>query len=97
MVNYNDDYAKGYGDGWCDGYYHAHIDRLPSQEKKVFVALLCSHKPLTSKEVSEQTILTSNLCSAYLCRLVRRGMIKVASRQGRTKFYAIKENSHGTR
>ena len=54
-------------------YFRSHLESLPPQERRVYLALAKLWKPATSREVADQARLDTNVCSALLKRLEGRG------------------------
>ena len=56
-------------------YFKSHLDALPAQERKVYLALADLWKPANAREIAERARLGTSKCSAQLARLVdqRRG------------------------
>ena len=72
-------------------YFKSHLESLPAQERRVYLALARLWKPATTKEVSEQARLGTNLCSALLRRLEKRGAVAVEGGTKRRKQYYLTE------
>ena len=59
-------------------YFKSHLESLPPQERRVYLALARLWKPATTREVAELARLsTRNACSAQLKRLVQRGTVAI--------------------
>ena len=61
-------------------YFKSHIEALPPQERRVYLALARLWKPATAKEVASQARVNVNKCSAQLKRLVDRGAVSMEDR-----------------
>ena len=72
-------------------YFKSHIESLPAQERRVYLALADLWKPATTKEIADRTRLDTNRCSAQLTRLVDRGVVHVAGGSARRKQYYLTE------
>ena len=72
-------------------YFKSHIESLPAQERRVYLALADLWKPATTKEIADRTRLDTNRCSAQLTRLVDRGVVRVAGGSARRKQYYLTE------
>ena len=59
-------------------YFKSHLDSLPAQERRVYLALADLWKPATTREVAERARLDTSKCSAHLGRLSERGSVEVA-------------------
>lgn len=72
-------------------YFKSHLDGLPAQERKVYLALVQLWKPVSAREVADRARLDSNQCSAHLKRLTERGAVVVAGGTERRKLYYVAE------
>ena len=72
-------------------YFKSHIELLPPQERRVFLALADLWKPATTKEISERSRIDTNRCSGQLRRLTDRGMVRVAGGTAKRKQYYLSE------
>ena len=72
-------------------YFRSHLEALPAQERRVYLALADLWKPATAREVADRARLGSSQCSAQLARLVDRGAIEVAGGGPRRKRYYLAE------
>jgi tetratricopeptide (TPR) repeat protein len=75
-------------------YFKHHLDNLPAQERKVFVALADLWDPSTARGVAEAARLDVNTTSALLKRLVDRGAVTVAYKRGRAQYYQVAERMY---
>ena len=58
-------------------YFRSHIEALPPQERRVYLALARLWKPATAREVASQARVNVNKCSSQLRRLVDRGAVSM--------------------
>ena len=72
-------------------YFKSHLDALPAQERKVYVALADLWKPASAREIADRARLGSSKCSAQLARLVDRGAVEVSGGSARRKLYYLTE------
>ena len=72
-------------------YFKSHIESLPAQERRVYLALADLWKPANTREIADRTRLDTNRCSAQLTRLVDRGVVHVAGGSARRKQYYLTE------
>ena len=70
-------------------YFKGHIELLPPQERRVYLALAELWKPATTKEITDRARLETSKCSAQLTRLVERGIVEVAGGTARRKQYYL--------
>ena len=72
-------------------YFKNHIEALPSQERRVYLALADLWEPATAREVAVQVRLDTSKCSAQLNRLIERGAVEVVGGGARRKLYYLAE------
>ena len=72
-------------------YFKSHIESLPAQERRVYLALAELWKPATTREVAARSRLETSKCSAQLTRLIERGVVQVAGGSARRKQYYLSE------
>ena len=72
-------------------YFKSHLDALPAQERRVYLALARLWKPATTREISEQARVDTNKCSAFLKRLVERGVVAIEGGSPRRRQYYLTE------
>lgn len=72
-------------------YFKANVEALPAGERKVLVALADLWHRATSRQVAERARLDVNKASAYLKRLVDRGVVSEVDRIGRVRLYELTE------
>ena len=75
-------------------YFKSHIEALPSQERRVYLALARLWKPATAKEVASQARVNVNKCSAQLGRLVDRGAVSIEDGAKRRRTYYVAERMY---
>ena len=75
-------------------YFKSHIDFLPPQERRVYLALADLWKPSTTKEIALRTRLDTSKCSAHLKRLIGRSVVSVAGGTQRRKQYYLTERMY---
>ena len=56
-------------------YFKSHIEALPPQERRVYLALAEIWRPATASEIAKHARLQSSHCSAHLKRLASRGAV----------------------
>ena len=72
-------------------YFKGHLESLPPQERRVYLALAALWKPATTREIADQARLETSACSAQLARLDGRGVVRVAGGSARRKQYYLTE------
>ena len=72
-------------------YFKSHLEALPAQERRVYLALADLWKPATTREIADRARLETSKCSAQLTRLVDRGVAQVAGGTARRKQYYLSE------
>ena len=72
-------------------YFKGHLESLPPQERRVYLALAALWKPATTREIADQARLETSPCSAQLARLSERGVVRVAGGSARRKQYYLTE------
>ena len=72
-------------------YFKSHIESLPPQERRVYLALADLWKPATTREVADRSRLDTSKCSAQLARLIERGVVEVEGGTARRKQYYLTE------
>ena len=75
-------------------YFKSHIEALPPQERRVYLALARLWKPATAKEVASQARVNVNKCSAQLGRLVDRGAVSIEYGAKRRRTYYVAERMY---
>ena len=72
-------------------YFKSHLDALPAQERRVYLALAGLWIPATAREIADRARSDTNKCSAQLARLVDRGVVEVVGGSARRKQYYLTE------
>lgn len=72
-------------------YFKSHIETLPPQERRVYLALAEIWEPATTKEVAARARLDTHKCSAQLKRLSDRGAVRVVGGSPRRKQFYLTE------
>ena len=72
-------------------YFKGHLESLPAQERRVYLALADLWKPALTREIADRARLDTNKCSAWLARLVERGVVQVEGGSARRKQYYLSE------
>ncbi len=72
-------------------YFKSHLDALPAQERRVYLALAALWKPATAREIADRARLDTSKCSAQLARLIDRGAVETTGGSPRRKFYYLAE------
>ena len=72
-------------------YFKSHLESLPAQERRVYLALAALWKPATAREVAERARTETSKCSAQLKRLMGRGVVEAAGGTSRRKQYYVSE------
>ena len=72
-------------------YFKSHLEALPPQERRVYLALARLWKPATAREVAEQARFDTNACSAQLRRLMERGVVAIEGGTPRRRRYYLTE------
>ena len=75
-------------------YFKRHIEDLPPQERRVFVALADLWKPATTREIADRARIATSQCSALLQRLAARGAVTVHGGTPRRKQYYLVERMY---
>ena len=72
-------------------YFKSHLESLPAQERRVYLALAELWKPATAREVGERTRMETSKCSAQLRRLMGRGVVREEGGTDRRRQYYVSE------
>ena len=72
-------------------YFKSHLEALPAQERRVYLALADLWKPALAKEIADRARTETGKCSAQLARLVERGAVLVSGGSPRRKQYYLSE------
>ena len=76
------------------GYFKSHLDALPQQERRVYLALARLWKPATAREVAQLARVDVHKCSAQLNRLVDRGAVAIEGGTVRRRQYYLTERMY---
>ena len=72
-------------------YFKSHLDALPAQERRVYLALAALWKPATAREIADRARLDTSKCSAQLARLTDHGSVEAIGGTPRRKLYYLTE------
>ena len=72
-------------------YFKSHLESLPAQERRVYLALLELWRPSTAREIAERARIETSACSAQLRRLMGRGVVSEAGGTPRRRQYYASE------
>ena len=72
-------------------YFKSHLDSLPPQERRVYLALADLWKPATAREIANRARLDTSKCSAHLARLTDHGSVEAIGGTPRRKLYYLTE------
>ena len=72
-------------------YFKSHLESLPAQERRVYLALAALWKPATTREIADRARLEPSPCSAQLARLRERGAVLEAGGSAKRKQYYLAE------
>ncbi len=72
-------------------YFKSHLESLPPQERRVYLALAELWKPATAREVGDRARMETSKCSAQLRRLMGRGVVREEGGTKRRKLYYVSE------
>ena len=72
-------------------YFKSHLETLPQQERRVYLALADLWKPATAAEVADRARLDTSKVSAHLKRLTERGAVEVTGGTARRRLYYLSE------
>ena len=72
-------------------YFKSHLEALPPQERRVYLALARLWKPSTTREIADLARLNTSTCSAQLKRLVQRGAVVIEGGTPRRRHYYLTE------
>ena len=75
-------------------YFKSHLESLPAQERRVYLALAELWKPAFTKEIAERARLETSKCSAHLARLIERGVVRLDGGSARRKQYYLSERMY---
>ena len=72
-------------------YFKSHLETLPAQERRVYLALADLWKPANTREIADRARLDTSKCSAQLKRLTERGATQAVGGTTRRKQYYLSE------
>lgn len=72
-------------------YFRSHLQALPAQERRVYLALAELWQPATTRQIAERVRIDTNRCSVCLKRLENRGVVALAGGTRRRKRYYLTE------
>ena len=72
-------------------YFKSHLEALPHQERRVYLALARLWRPAPAREVAERARVDTNKCSTYLKRLISRGAVTIEEGVSRRRRYYLTE------
>ena len=72
-------------------YFKSHLEALPAQERRVYLALADLWKPASARDIAYRARLDTSKCSAHLARLVDRGAVEAVGGGPRRKLYYLSE------
>ena len=72
-------------------YFKSHLEHLPPQERRVYLALARLWKPATTQEVASLARIGTSQCSAQLNRLVERGAVMIEGGTPRRRQFYLTE------
>ena len=72
-------------------YFKSHLEALPPQERRVYLALARLWKPSTTREIADLARLNTSTCSAQLKRLVARDAVTIQGGTPRRRQYYLTE------
>ena len=72
-------------------YFKSHLEYLPPQERRVYLALARLWKPATTKEVADLARVSTNQCSSLLRRLTERGAVTIEGGTPRRRQFYLTE------
>ncbi len=72
-------------------YFKSHLEHLPPQERRVYLALARLWKPATTKEVADLARVSTNQCSSLLKRLTERGAVAIEGGTPRRRQFYLTE------
>ena len=75
-------------------YFKSHLESLPAQERRVYLALADLWKPALTREVAKRARLETSKCAAQLARLTDRGVVRLDGGSARRKQYYLSERMY---
>ena len=68
-------------------YFKSHLEALPAQERRVYLALAGLWKPASAREIADRVRIGTSQCSAQLARLITRGAVETDGGARRKLYY----------
>ena len=68
-------------------YFKSHLEALPAQERRVYLALAELWKPASAREIASRVRIDTSKCSAQLARLITRGAVETDGGTRRKLYY----------
>lgn len=68
-------------------YFKSHLEALPAQERRVYLALAELWKPASAREIANRVRIGTSQCSAQLARLITRGAVETDGGTRRKLYY----------
>ncbi len=68
-------------------YFKSHLEALPAQERRVYLALAELWKPASAREIANRVRIGTSQCSAQLARLITRGAVETDGGARRKLYY----------
>ncbi len=75
-------------------YFKSHLQSFPPRERRVYLALAELWRPATTREIADGARIDTNKCSAFLKRLVDRGVVAVSGGTARRRRYYLTERMY---
>ena len=72
-------------------YFKSHLESLPPQERRIYLALATLWRPATARDVAQQARMEISVASALLNRLVERGAVTIDGGTPRRRQYYLTE------
>lgn len=70
-------------------YFKSHIEAIPPQERQVYLGLAELWEPATTREISDRVRLDTSKCSAFLKRLIGRGIVDSVQSSENRRLYRL--------
>ena len=68
-------------------YFKSHLEALPAQERRVYLALAELWRPASAREIAKRVRINTSQCSAQLARLITRGAVETVGGTSRKLYY----------
>ena len=75
-------------------YFKNHLEALPHQERRVYLALALLWKPATTKEIADRARLSITLCTDHIYRLINCGAVLQADGAAYPQRYYLAERMY---